>query len=271
MKKFAVSALAVAALAGSAMAQGGATNDVQLQLRLVPQHGVLDTTTGIIDDAAPTAFTAAGQVQRYEVQFRLVDLNTGDAFFPAGLTSGNLRITITGGANSTLSRALLSRFEAQQAASTPPSSPDLSGPPTGAFAGATGMHKPYRGGIPSPAPNNDNPANGIFNASNSEISGITPLALSQSDQNVADAWYGLYSFDITAGSGLGSGAITITAGFDADAGTGNRFGFFNDGDPVPVTSQNAQGATANLPFNIPAPGTLALLGLGGLVAGRRRR
>lgn len=271
MKKFAVSALAVAALAGAAFGQGQTTDQVQLQLRLVPQTGLpADAVVDHVGDQHPDTLTGAGQVFRFEVQYRLVDLNTGDAFFPAGLTAGNLRITASGGTgNGQLERALISRFEAQQAGSTPPTSPDTSGNPTGAFLGAAGLHRPFRGGIPAPAPNNDNPANGIFSGDNLEISGITPLSLSQSDQNEDGAWYGLYSFNFVSGSSAGPDNITLTVAFDADPTTGNRFGFFTDGDPVPVTSPNATGDTATIV--VPAPGALALLGLGGLVAGRRRR
>jgi uncharacterized protein (TIGR03382 family) len=184
--------------------------------------------------------------------------------------------------NSTLDRAVLSRFESQLAAATPPVSPDTSGNGTGTSLTTAGLHKPFRGGIPTggtnpAAPNNGNPANGVFSSGNQVISGITPLSLSQNDQGNANvgqdnnAWYGLYSFLFVVGNTASAGTAVITASFDADATTGNRFGYFNDGDPVPQTSSNATLATANQIINIPAPGAVALLGLGGLIAGRRRR
>lgn len=272
MKKFVVPALAIAALAGSALGQNS-SNAVQLQLRIVPQDGL---PPGVVTDLAssPTV-TGSGQTRRFEVQYRIFDQNTGDTVVPAGLVSGALRITLTGGAagNSTLTRALLTRSEAQLAGANPPPNPDSSGANNN---GAEGLHRPFRGGIPSPAPNNTNPANGVISADSKTISGITPLSLAQSDQGNINAgqdnatWYGLYSFNIVSGSSIGNGDATITAQFDADMTTMNRFGFFNDADPVPWTSQNAQAATATQSF-IPAPGAMALLGLGGLIAGRRRR
>lgn len=276
MKKFAVSALAIAALAGTALGQGTSTNQVRLELRLVAQTGTpsnpASTVTSVDAAQHPDTSSGLGVARRFEVQYRLVDLDTNDAFNPAGLTSGNLRIVATGG---TLERAILSRAEARNPTSGSPALPSvatsvnldpdnfiISGNATiGAFRG---LHAPYRGGIPAPAPNNDNAANGVFSAGNTVLSGITPLSLTQTDQNDG-GWYGLYSFNFLPTAGAGNVAIS----FDADAMTGNRFGFFTDGDPVPVTSPVAQGDSATI--LVPAPGAMALLGLGGLIAGRRRR
>lgn len=264
MKKFAVSALAIAALAGVAQAQ-----PVRLELRLVPQTGTV--ATSVVDAASSAEITAAGQSRRFEIQYRILDLIDTDDIFPAGLTAGQMNVTVAGGVNATFSRALISRFEAQQAGGTPPTSPDASGAPTGALAGATGMHRPFRGGIPAPSPNNTHPSNGTIAANG--ITGITPLTLSQPDQgnNNPGEWYGLYSFDFLFNSGA-NGNYTITAEFVADAGTGNRFAFFSDANPSPVQSTNATAGTIVQSVNvIPAPGAMALLGAGGLMAARRRR
>lgn len=273
MKKFAVSALAIAALAGTALGQGTSTNQVRLELRLVSQIGTpsnpaspvtsFDRADGRHEDSS----SGLGVARRFEVQYRLVDLDGNDAFVPAGLTSGNLRIVATGG---TLERAILSKNEARNpSGGLPPVGQSVNLDTDNSVISGTatafrGLHAPYRGGVPAPAPNNDNAANGVFSAGNSVLSGITPLSLSQTDQNDG-GWYGLYSFNFlpTAGSG------TVDVSFDADAMTGNRFGFFTDGDPVPVTSPVAQGDTNTI--LVPAPGAMALLGLGGLIAGRRRR
>lgn len=282
MKKSVVSALAVAALAGAAFGQAG--NNVRLDVRIVPQNGLpsgIVAPFGTVTDQTDTVhdqITAAGDIRRFEVQFRIIVPAGGTGFAPAGLTAGSLRIVASGATgNGTLERALISRFESTQAGSTAPGTSDSSGVATNAFATARGLHRPYRGGIGPPAPNNDNPANGTFSANSLTISGITPLSLSQSDQNAAGgpdglgAYYGLFSFNFVAGSTLGSGNITFTASFDADASPpNNKFGFFDDGNPVPITSPNATGGTATAPV-IPAPGAFALIGLGGLVAARRRR
>jgi len=129
------------------------------------------------------------------------------------------------------------------------------------------MHRPFRGGIPAPSPNNTHPSNGTIAANG--ITGITPLTLSQPDQgnNNPGEWYGLYSFEFAYASG---GPIVFTAEFIADPNTGNRYAFFNDGNPSPVQSTSATPGTITVPA-VPAPGAMALLGLGGLMAGRRRR
>jgi MYXO-CTERM domain-containing protein len=271
VKKFAVSALAVAALAGTALGQGQTTNQVRLELRLVSQTGLPGTSTVQSFDVAqhPDTSSGLGVARRFEVQYRLVDLDPNDQFVPAGLTAGQLRIVATGG---TLERAILSKNEARnpsgglppisQSVNLDPDSSPISGNMTiGPFRG---LHAPFRGGIPAPAPNNDNAANGTFSAGNTVLSGITPLSLSQTDQNDG-GWYGLYSFNFLPTAGTGNVEIS----FDADPQTGNRFGFFTDGDPVPVTSPVATGDSATI--LVPAPGAMALLGLGGLIAGRRRR
>jgi MYXO-CTERM domain-containing protein len=150
------------------------------------------------------------------------------------------------------------------------------------------MHRPFRGGITAPAPNNGNLANGQANVDsdasptnsvpgpgNTQLNGITPLSLSQNDQNAENSWYGLYSFTFTADGGQNAadteaGRTLFTAEFVADPNTQNRFGYFTDGNPVPLNSPNATAGTASV-FVVPAPGAMALLGLGGLIVTRRRR
>src|SRR5690606_7574465 len=94
--------------------------------------------------------------------YRIIDLITTDAVIPTGLAAATLRIDASGpglGA-ARLDRAVLSRFEAELADSTPPVSPDQSGPTLGPTH--TGLHRPFRSAIPDPAPNNDHAANGVF-------------------------------------------------------------------------------------------------------------
>ncbi len=266
MKKFVVPALAIAALAGTAFGQGMTTDQVRLELRLISQTGTVGTSVQSFD-VAQHPDTSSSNPRRFEVQWRLVDLNPADAFNPAGLVSGNLRIVSTGG---TLERALLSRNEAGGTGAPAVTTPvNLTTDTSIASAnGSQGLHRPFRGGIPAPAPNNTNAANGIIENGGMLIRGITPLTLSQTDQYAPDdpdgGWYGLYSFNFLPAGGTG----TVTISFDADATSGNRFGFFTDGDPVPVTSPVATSDSATI---IPAPGAMALLGLGGLLVGRRRR
>jgi hypothetical protein len=291
MKKIvALSAVALLAAAGAANAQStlaGAT----LQLRIVPQTGTLG---GPITDGTPggvvnVSASDTNRTRRFEVQYRI----QGADGVAAGLSSMQFNIVgqlVGGGIGFGLDRAQLSRFEAQLAGSTPPSSPDASGFASGTALTTAGLHRPFRGGIPTGgtnpvAPNNGNPANGIIPVGAQAINLITPLSLSQNDQgntNVgqdSNAWYGLYSFVVnipdastgTDNNGDGFVDILLTATAVADAQTGNRWGGFEDQNPVPQTSANAVNGVAGLHIEIPAPGSLALVGLGGLLAARRRR
>lgn len=289
MKKFAISALAVAALAGSALGQSA-----RVDLRIVPQNGTPGVAPGVSEDAVADtagARVTLGAAKRFEVQYRIIDLITTDTIVPAGLSALVMNITVSNAANGTLTRAITSLSEANAGARPPrtagqpaPTVVWLMGPTPDVSAanptGRTGMHSPFRGGFSDQNDNNlaanGTPAPGALN-------GILPLSLSQNNQGLAGfdlsvdqdgsqrltggEWYGLYSFIFTPGA---VGDFTITATATADPGTGNRFGYFNNGIPVPAQSTQAADG---LFFGriIPAPGTLALLGLGGLVAGRRRR
>lgn len=255
-----------------------------MELRIIPQTGSVSgtVTDGPIDLVNITpADVGAARTRRFEVQYRIIDNDLNDNLVPAGLTAAQIDITaeILGGPESDLSvaRAQLSRNEVQLAGAEPPGSSDSSGLPTGPNAGAQGLHRPFRGGIPAPAPNNSASSNGTISGLN--ITGITPLTLSQSDQgnpgadpSYANAWYGLYSFEFTAGDVFG-GVVTFTASAIVDPQTGNRFAYWPDAVGAPQTSTQAGDASISvLVINIPAPGVgSAMLLAGGLRAIRRRR
>jgi len=277
MKNLVLSVLAVAALAGTANAQA------RLELRLVRQSGNVTTPAGagVTDVDINNVYSGApGDVLRFELQYRVVDLDDTDDITPAGLSSGTINISTTTG---TLTRAQLSRFEAQLAATTPPTSTDTSGLPTpAANSGRRGLHAPFRGGL-ADANNNDLPANGIVNVDTNAdpnlytpgpgntLLSITPVSVSQNNQGNANngidnsGWYGLYSFNYTVGA---TNTFVVAAAI-ADPQTGNSYGYFNDGVAVPVTSQVSTGASYRI--IVPAPGAAALVGLGGLLVARRRR
>lgn len=274
MKKFVLSSLALAALAGTAVAQ-----PVRLELQIVRQAGTLP---GVITDIDVNSTVTAnpGDVLRFEMQYRILDLDTNDSIVPAGLTAATIDITSTTG---TLLRGQLSRFEAQLAgALNPPTSTDSSGLPSGSASVRRGLHSPFRGGL-SNSNNNDLPSNGVVNVDinpdpalytpgpgNTLIS-VTPLAISQHNQGNPDVgsdnewWFGLYTFEYIVGST--NDVINVAA--VADPQTFNSFGYFNDGVPVPLTSGNSTSASYRI--IVPAPGSVALLGLGGLLVARRRR
>src|SRR5262249_18819835 len=163
--------LSVTLFAGVALGQGQSTNAIQLQVRIIPQRGTPGTVgvPGIVTDIADAMgnpapahdpiWNAADGTRRFEIQYRLGRLNPAAQFTRGGLAPGNLRIPpVSETRTGALERAVLSRFEAQtNIGFTPPSSPDPSGPQTGTLAfpnEARGVHRPFRGGIPAPAPNN---------------------------------------------------------------------------------------------------------------------
>ncbi|MFN7022587.1 MAG: hypothetical protein ACK4WH_14855 [Phycisphaerales bacterium] len=274
MKKFVLSSLVLAALAGTAVAQ-----PVRMELRLVRQDGTPPGTVTDIDiDSSVTA--NPGDVLRFEMQYRILDLDLNDDIFPAGLTAATIDITSSTG---TLLRGQLSRFEAQLAgALNPPTSTDSSGLPSGSASGRQGLHSPFRGGL-SNANNNDLPSNGVSNVDinpdpalytpgpGNTLLSVTPLAISQHNQGNPDVgsdnewWFGLYTFTYT----VGNSNDVINANNVADPQTFNSFGYFSDGLAVPLTSGNSVGASYRIIG--PAPGSVALLGLGGLLVARRRR
>lgn len=286
MKKVAVfSAVALLALAGSANAQStlaGAT----LELRIVAVDGTAATSLTRPGSTAAMGAADVNRTRRFEVQYRI----TGDQGLAAGLSSMQFNITssLSGGTvGRTVDRAALTRFQANSGGNTNASIADTSSDVSGASTNlATGLHRPYRGGIAAPAPNNNNAANGIPvlgvagapSTGNPALNFITPLTLAENGQNDG-GFYGLYSFTVTVGdSSLGTdpdndGFVTInlSAAPIPDGQTGNAWGGFESGNPVPQTSTHRTDGSASFRVEIPAPGSLALIGLGGLVATRRRR
>jgi len=277
MKNLVLSALVVAALAGTANAQA------RLELRVVRQNGVPSNPVGagVTDvDVNNSVTTTAGTTLRFELQYRVLDTDVNDIVVPAGLSSATINITSGTG---TLTRAQISRAENGQTGSDLPLSPDTTGLPAPAAAsGRRGLHAPFRGGLVD-SNNNDLPSNGVVNVdtnadpnlytpgNGNTLLSVTPVSISQNNQGNADNgidnnnWYGVYSFNYTVGSA--NDIINVAA--IADAVTGNSFGYFDDGNAVPVTSADATGASYRIV--VPAPGAAALIGLGGLLVARRRR
>lgn len=309
MKKIVVlSAAAVMALAGSALAQNGA----QLQLRFVPETGGFGAASPIT--AWPTTATAAinGPVAfntttfrtiRLRLDYRVVDTNPGDAIVTAGLVAGNLNITsaATGTVapgNTTVGPSAITGRENGQTSNPNPtatgtgtSSNNWVGNDTTAASTRTGLAGTFRGGFTDPN-NNAEASNGVVTGLS--ILSIVPTAISQHHQDEAGfddgsggaayplaggapgagqqtEWYTLYVLTVAAAT-ASNGTLTLTAAFQPDVGTGNAFGYFITSTNVPQTSTNAQSAsiTINIP-GVPAPGSVALLGMGGLLAARRRR
>jgi len=266
--------LSAAVVAGAAgLANGQAVdNTVQLRLRFVEitPHPADPTQTITRSATANTGTPVAGadRTRTFELQYSLSDGN--GTTFPAGLVSGTFNIT--GAAGATYSQALLTNLQARTGGTTPLAlgSTDTSGPASGPLAGAAGMERPFRGGFAT-AGNNADPSNGVVGPTG--ILTIVPLAISQTlSSPITNNWYGVYEFNVNFPNAFSAAPYTITAAFQPDPVTGATFGFFNDGVATPVTSTNSTSATVSFAVAaVPAPASVALLGLGGLVAARRRR
>jgi hypothetical protein len=219
-----------------------------------------------------------GAIRRFEVQYRLVDLDPGDSFVPAGLVSCLFDLSFSGGGNAFLQRAILSRSENRPGSAWVPAvSPDLSGPQTGLFAPpneSRGLHRPfYRSSPEIPVfPNNDAPENGVFapgpGGPNQAIHNIYADVISAGpvDGFLPQTWFGIYTFEFVAGESLGT-PVTLTAAVQT-ASTGNNYAFWNANRPeVPVTSSNSTDGIATIA--IPSPGTACIFLLG--ICNRPRR
>lgn len=175
---------------------------------------------------------------RFEVQYRITDLDVEDLVLPAGLRMAIMNISLVGlPADWTLRPAALSQEEANLADGSPPEPTDSSGPalPTADSANPAGLHHPFRGALPGPVGTEYN-----GHIAPSAISGVRPLSIAPNDQGVLGAfWYGLYSFDIIAGALPFTQPITLTAEFVPTPPSTVRFTYFDDGGPMPLSSPNA--------------------------------
>lgn len=310
MKKFAVSAFAVAMVAGSAVAQ---LAPVHMDLRIVRQTGGSPpnvpgsgTANAIVDVDANSSFTTSpGAVLRFEVQYRLLD-NQGGANALAGLSGLQMDIT-SSTTTAALSRAILSGAEiAPSIPARPPRTPgqpaadpwlnpatapfrDTSGvgnnplvPPNNERG--TGVHAPFRGGF-STSGDNNLPANGVISPLG--ILGITPLTISQSNQGKAGFSTrqdttdpdNPVDTDFLAGGewyGLYSFLVTVgSANVDLVAHSTPDAATGNRfafwHDGQAVPPTSTDATDGFYHLIVPAPGAAALMGLGGLLVARRRR
>ncbi len=284
--KLSIIVLTAVVMGAGCSAYAQVDNSVQIQLRFVeqlyggnggPSTGGNFTRSGTANVGSAVGPFPGNRTRTFEIEYTMT--NGSGATFPAGLVSGVISIT---GPVGTYSQALLTKAQAQvfNATTNPTAnqprllgSGDTSGPTTGSSASgnpSTGVHEPYRGGFSPNRGNNADASNGTVGPNG--ILSIVPLALTQTLANpITPNWYGLFSFSVVIPDNFGNMPFVIHAGFVPDAQTGALFGFFDDGVPTPVTSTNGLGADLTIPVIFPAPGTLAVLGLGGLIASRRRR
>lgn len=282
MKTVALSVVAVLAAAGSAMAQGEAAAAATLHLRIVPvtvtQASPLNITRQGDNVHDTVADTDTNRTRRFEVQYQIQE-GAGFEGFMASLASLQFSVTssVAGGpVGVSLARAALTNAQAGANSFQPVAAVDNSGNAAGAFAGTTGLTRAFRGGLsPAGSGGNNLPSNGTL--APGAINLITPLTLSQLNQlpsSDPSAWYSLFNFEVTAGaSGATDALVSLGLTVAVDAQTQNAWGGYEDGDVIPRTSRlfDTAGASFSVLAAVPAPGSVALLGLGGLVATRRRR
>ena len=289
MKKFvALSALAIAAAAGTVNAQNYTLN-LYMTARAI-SSGVDDS--GAADSLIYTDVQTGGSItatpgSQYLIEVRYNISVSGTQPSPAtgsiGLSAAQIHISGSSGAGS-VSRGELTNFlfagtDSQgNALSSAILNPDNSND----AASGTGLVNLFRGGLTT----DQDAGNGNVTATNTpglSVAGfdIVPLALSAPGQksftgssptatnNTSANRWAIYDFLYT----VGTSNNTLTAAAVADASTGNAFGFFQQAgtvkNPVPVTSTLSN--PGSITFVVPAPASAALLGLGGLVATRRRR
>jgi hypothetical protein len=274
MKKV-VGLLALAAIASPAVAQNFQL-DLSLTARAVSGAVGAEEVTDIQTGGSINA--VAGTTYRVELRYRIADL-TADTTGSRGLSAANIIFSRSGTGTGSTSASFLTNDQASVAAI---SNPDASGIiPTGGDLSldSTGLIGEFRGGVVL----NTDPANAGGGALGNSW-GIVPLALSApnhnswrnsgtanpsaANTNAGTLVWAIFSFDFL----YMGGQVDFVASALADAGTGNRFGYFRRtgtaNDPIPQTSNLATDGTISF---VPAPGAAALLGLGGLIAARRRR
>ena len=271
MKKV-VGLLALAAIASPAVAQNFRL-DLSLTARAVNGLGeVSDIQTGGSVNAV------AGTTYRVELRYRIADL-TADTTGSRGLSSANIIFSRTGTGTGAQSASFLTNDQGAAAAISEPDTSGITLSSGDLSVDTTGLIGEFRGGLVA----NTDPANAGGGALGNGWS-IVPLALSApnhnswrnsgtanpsaANTNAGTLVWAIYSFDFV----YQGGQVDFRASALADAGTGNRFGYFartgTSNNPIPQTSNLASDGTISF---VPAPGAAALLGLGGLIAARRRR
>ncbi len=127
------------------------------------------------------------------------------------------------------------------------------------------------------------PAVGDFSDITSDATLAASLASVYGDVNDIDAWIGLMAEDHVPGAAIGETLMAIFADQFARLRDGDRFFYLNDSDLLPWLSEIENTSLADIiafntgadlsgnVFVVPAPASVALMGLAGLAATRRRR
>lgn len=293
MKNLVLSAAMVAGLAGSAFGQIDPTR-FQLELGLVGRaySSISPGTSEVATDiSSPLSVSSTGadpntRTVRLEIRYRIVVTNSttgnytsgGSTFASAGLSSVSLDLTSTRALSATgdLHAAQIST----QAVANSYANPDT----LDLTDGNLGMYNPFRTGVFADVPPGTGlgSSNGTYAATG--LTNILPIATSAPGQRsdvtggpsglANGRIWGLFAVDFTVPQNAPAGSYTFhlqqNAGsldwlFFPRTGTANASAAINGTGGVTFTNSSF---TVNV---VPAPASVALLGLGGLVAARRRR
>lgn len=262
MKKIALSALVLAAAAGSASAV--VDPNFRLEVQLVPRIG--DAATGLTDfvpdQANPVPCINVGDKLNIEIRYRILDQNTADNQSSRGLNAAVMNVSsnsagMLSAANLTFVQA--TGADADSTPFVPHINPDLTGD-----SGDVGLHNAFRTGLGG-GPG----ANGNF-AVPGQISTILPLNTSTPNQgstSTGSRFWSVYSFTfMPTDAGDFSFTLDVTQwSFWRRTGTTGT-------ETNPLDGATGSSGTSTIRVKVlPAPGAAALLGLGGLIAARRRR
>jgi uncharacterized protein (TIGR03382 family) len=275
VSKIGLSTLAVLAVAGTSMAQTTfPTATAGLQLNLVGRTagaagalawGSAGTSVGVDN-------SSSAQTVRFEVRYNISDSDANDGWDILGVagTAFDIRSNIPAASGATigLARHLTTGNTDPSAAVNTPINSGTFATPAGTQIGLIAPFRPNAG-------NNGVLGTG-FGGNLGTTSGnpVIPLQLSAPAAGPAlNTDYNMYAFNITIPVGVPAGQYQVTlANLDP---TGLFYGI-NSNDPndpgnTYTWGSTTSGATTVTITVVPAPGAAALLGLGGLLAARRRR
>jgi len=269
VKKIALSVLAVAAFAGAANAQ-------TLEWRIVERFS--DTVVGAAGDTnvptatSGTAGSATDATLWFIVQARVTGLQPGTAINGLGGFAGTVNIT-SGGGGGSFKAAGTAGTGGNPTNNSPSNFYPASGLPNPGFGTGPALYSPFRlvsdlgaGGNGTRASVGANALTDIVGATGGNaLANLTDGAMENNVWGV-DQWVNAYTFQYDV-SDFTARTLVVQTNFVGST-------YFNavDGGGVPnalLFQGESQGSyTVSI---VPAPGAAALLGLGGLLAARRRR
>jgi hypothetical protein len=268
VNKIALGIVAVAGIAGATFGQATTPTAATYEFRII-------STTPGLEPGAVVNITSA----RFVIQARATTANNTTNYGINRLSSGAITSNGTVARASSSSATNFGRFRAPS--------------PVGNYAGFAGGgsgSNTATGNAATPSAGND--VNGRIAADGSSISGIdayrgfgfnpiagtdpieapegNPFATSVVTNGSPSAWANLYAFNYTAPNGATQGSVTATGFLNIMSSI--SFQDVNGGQWIANQLSSVSAAqTFTFSWTIPTPGAAALLGLGGLVAGRRRR